>query len=91
MATNLRLRPDAEEAVRREAHRTGSSQQDVIRDAVDAHLGLTAARGAGDETSALVAAGAVRAPRRRYRRLEERLVLPAGTTSADLLDRSDRL
>lgn len=40
MATNLRLRPETEEALRLEAERTGRSQQEIIREALDLHLGL---------------------------------------------------
>jgi hypothetical protein len=91
MATNLRLRKDAVEALRREAHRTGRSQQDVIRDAVDRQLGLmSATAGGGDELYALLATGAVRRPRSVYRRAVKRLRLPQRVTSADLLDRHDR-
>jgi hypothetical protein len=38
MATNLRLRPEAEQALRIRSERTGDSQQKIIRDAVDAYL-----------------------------------------------------
>ena len=91
MATNLRLREEAEEAVRREAKRTGRSQQEVIRDAVDRHLGLASAGPQATELEALVAVGEIRRPRAPYRRATARLRLDDGVTSADLLDRSDRL
>jgi hypothetical protein len=91
MAMNLRLSPDAEQAVRREAKRTGHSQQEVIREAVGQHLGLIAGKGASDELSLLVSTGTVRPPRSPYRRAAKRLTLPSGFTSGDLLDRSDRL
>lgn len=37
---NLRLRPDAAKALREESERTGLSQQEILRRAVDEHLGL---------------------------------------------------
>jgi hypothetical protein len=43
MATNLRLRADAEAAVRAEAERSNRSQQDVIRAAIASYLHLDAA------------------------------------------------
>jgi hypothetical protein len=90
MATNLRLRPDAEEAVRAEARRSGRSQQEVIREAVDRYLGL-APRTAANEPDRLLASGAVHPPRVPYRQPRRRLTLPRGAATADLLDRSDRL
>lgn len=91
MAMNLRLSPDAEDAVRREAERTGRSQQEVIREAVRRHLGLSADHGARSDLDALVSTGVVRPPRVPYRKVTHRLSLPPGTTTADLLDRHDRL
>jgi len=40
MAVNLRLRPETAEALRAESERTGLSQQEILRRAVDEHLGL---------------------------------------------------
>jgi len=40
MATNLRLRPETEHALKLEAERSGRSQQEIIREALDLHLGL---------------------------------------------------
>lgn len=88
---NLRLGADAEEAVRREAQRTGRSQQDVIREAVGRHLGLSAGESPRSDLSLLISTGAVRPPRTPYRRVVKRLSLPPGITSADLLDRDDRI
>ncbi len=90
MATNLRLRPDAEDAVRAEAKRTGRSQQEVIREAIDRYLVL-GPETAGSDLDLLVASGAVRPPRLPYRRPRRRLTLPVGVTTAELLDRSDRV
>jgi Ribbon-helix-helix protein, copG family len=91
MATNLRLSLEAEEAVRREAERTGRSQQEVIRAAVDRHLGLSPKDPPAGELAVLISAGSVRPPRTAYRRAGKRIVLPTGVTSAELLDRSDRI
>jgi hypothetical protein len=89
-ATNLRLRPDAAEAVRAEAERSGRSQQDVIRTAIDRDLGL----GAGSETTrsraALLTAG-VKPPRTPYAAPTTRVVLAPGVTTRALLDRTDRV
>jgi len=87
---NLRLRPDAEEAVRAEAKRTGRSQQEIIREAIDRFLMLRT-QGASSDLEVLVASGMVRRPRLPYRRPRRRLTLPPGVTSAELLDRSDRV
>ncbi len=91
MAMNLRLGSEAAEAVRHEAQRTGRSQQDVIREAVNRHLGLLGGEQPRSELGALIATGSVRAPRTPYRRITERLELPQGLTTDDLLDRSDRI
>lgn len=40
MAMNLRLRPEAAEALRAESEQTGLSQQEILRRAVDEYLGL---------------------------------------------------
>lgn len=87
---NLRLSPDAEAALRREAERTGRSQQEVVREAVNRQLGLSLPSGSS-ELGALVATGTVRPPRVAHRRVAARLTLPPRTTSADLLDRDDRI
>lgn len=91
MATNLRLSDDAHEAVRREAVRSGRSQQDVIRDAIAQHLGVGTRAQARTDLAVLVASGAVRAARTKAIAHGRRLVLPPGMTTADLLDRNDRL
>lgn len=57
---NLRLSPEAEEAVRREAERTGRLQQAVIREAIGRHLGLVAGEHAQSELGVLVSMGNVR-------------------------------
>jgi len=91
VAVNLRLSSEAEEAVRREAERTGRSQQAVIREAIGRHLGLVAGESARSELGMLVSTGTVRPPRGPSRKVVQRLRLPPGVTSADLLDRGDRV
>jgi len=88
---NLRLSPEAEEAVRREAERTGRSQQEVIREAIGRHLGLVTGESARSELGLLVSTGTVCPPRAPARKVVNRLRLPPGVTSADLLDRGDRV
>lgn len=77
--------------MRAEAQRSGRSQQDVIRAAVDRYLATVATADHPDsDLDQLVNTGAVRPPRVPYRRPRRRLPLPAGVTTADLLDRDDR-
>lgn len=63
MATNLRLRPDAEAALRAEAQRSGRSQQKILRDAIDRYLNL--ARGDSASGDALLRSGTLLPPRTR--------------------------
>ncbi len=91
MATNLRLRPDAEAAVRTEAERSGRSQQDVIRDAIDRQLGLTPSGTAPDGLDTLIASGAVRRARTPFQRTTDRIPLPPGVTTIDLIGREERI
>jgi hypothetical protein len=91
MATNLRLDPTTEAALRREAEQTGRSQQAIIREALVRHLGLGVGAGEAREVDALVDAGTVRPPRTPLRTATRRLRLPAGVSSDSLLDRDDRL
>lgn len=86
MATNLRLRPETERALKLRSERTGRSQQDLIRAALDEYLGLVPP--ATQTLDELVAAGVVSPPR--PRRNAPRITLPLGVTTADLLDREDR-
>lgn len=91
MATNLRLRPTAEAALREESERTGRSQQELIREAVDRFLGLTerptVIPGSIED---LYARGVLIPPKQPMRHAKRRLKLPEGVTSLDLLDREDR-
>lgn len=91
MATNLRLRPEAESALREAAERSGRSQQELIREALDRYLGLDAAQPARDSLDDLVRKGLVVLPKEPLSKPQRRLKLPAGVTSLDLLDREDRI
>jgi hypothetical protein len=95
MATNLRLRADAATALQEHAESTGMSQQEIIRRAIDAYL----AREAGHPTSAVEASAESRGggapgilpPRHPFLVAERLIELPPDVTSADLLDRNDRI
>jgi len=91
MATNLRLRSETENALRAEAERSGRSQQELIREAVDRYLGLVPDIAVTSNEDPLLTSGAVRAPRVPYRRPRRRITLPSGVTTSDLLDRADRM
>jgi hypothetical protein len=91
MATNLRLRPDAEQALRDEAARTGRSQQEILREAVDVYLGLHESRPARTEADVLIAGRVVLPPRRPFAESEELAELGPGTSTLDLLERDDRV
>lgn len=87
---NLRLRAEAEQALRSEAVRSHRSQQDVLRAAVDRYLGL-AEGGLVHGPEELLTRGNLRPPRTPYRK-----VVPAADTvseipSLTLLDRDDRI
>lgn len=83
MSTNLRLSTEAAEALRAAARRTGRSQQDLLREAVDEYLGLR--RDATTREHA-VKAGLVRPPAP-FQDVKPGIVLPQGTSSIDLLER----
>lgn len=88
VATNLRLRPEAEEALRAEAERSQRSQQDILREAVDRYLGLS---DGGDPVDDLIARGRVRPPRSAYRRVvPDPTTAGDGPSTAELLGRDDR-
>lgn len=87
MAMNLRLRPEAAEALRAESERTGLSQQEILRRAVDEHLGLAPrTRNPGWPDW-------IEPPSEPYRAPTVLLTLPEGVTSLDLLEatREERL
>lgn len=86
---NLRLRPDAEQALRAEADRSRRSQQDVLRAAVDRYLGLDDG-GSGEPRDELLASGKVRPPRTAYRKILPGVDATSDVPSLSLLDRADR-
>lgn len=74
-------------ALRSESTRTGRSQQEIVREAIAAKLGL-----AIDETALqeAIREGRVEEPEP-FRDFEPPLTLLAGRTSIDLLERADRV
>ena len=93
MAPNLRLDQKAEEALRAASVRTGRSEQDLIREAVDVALGLTTAPGRDEdsEREQRLAQLGIRPARHAYREPDRLITLAQGGTSADLLERDGRL
>jgi len=91
MATNLRLRPELEAAVRAEAERSKRSQQEVIRAAIESYLQLDD----GSESSLAAARRAyaqrIRPARTPFMTTTDRIILPGGLSSLDLLQREDRI
>jgi hypothetical protein len=85
MSTNLRLSPDAEVALRDAARKSGRSQQDLLREAVDRYLGLSRESGTRDRA---VAAGVVRPPSP-FRDTKPAVRLRRGVSSLGLLDRDE--
>jgi hypothetical protein len=85
MATNLRLNEEAAAALREASLRTGRSQQDLLREAVDNYLGLGADHG---ERARAVASGLVRPPTR-FLDVAPTITLARGRTTLELLDRDD--
>jgi hypothetical protein len=86
MATNLRLSARTAQALREASHRSGRSQQELLREAVDRYLGLDEA--ATDRERA-IALGVVKRPTP-FQDIRPTIALPTGLTSLDLLDRDDR-
>lgn len=80
---NLRLRPEAAAALKAESERTGLSQQEILRRAVDEHLGLVP-RTARQRLPDWVIPAA-----EPYRRVEPSLVLPDGMTVVEFIDREE--
>jgi hypothetical protein len=85
VSTNLRLSPDAAVALRDAARKSGRSQQELLREAVDRYLGLTREGGARDQA---VAAGLVRPPTP-FRDTKPAVQLRRGVSSLGLLDRDE--
>lgn len=86
MATNLRLSERTAAALREEAARRGTSQAEVIREAVDRYLGIDPEM---TDRERAIASGLVREGTP-YRDVEPWIVLPDGMTSLDVLDRDER-
>lgn len=86
MSTNLRLSEELAGALREEAARRGTSQQEIVREAIAKELGM-----APESTpmERAVNSGIVEAPEP-FRDDVPTLTLPRGTRSLDLLDREDR-
>lgn len=82
---NLRLRPEAAAALKAESVRTGVSQQEILRRAIDDHLGL------GPRPRPVTLPDWVSPPARMYAPITPTLRLPDGMTTTDLLDRGDRV
>lgn len=91
MATNLRLRPDAEVALRTRATAAGRSQQELIREAVDRYLGLISEPLPRTGAGALLASGGVLPARHGFRESAELLPLRDGVGTLRMLDREDRV
>ena len=89
MATNLRLRPDAEVALRTRASAAGRSQQELIREAVDRYLGLVSEPLPRTGEGALLASGGVLPARTRFRESAALLPLRDGVSTLRMLDRED--
>ncbi len=70
--------------------RSGRSQQELIREALDQFLGL-GVEPVSRSMDALIADGTVIPPRVPYRRADRLLELSDGVTSLDLLGREDRV
>ncbi len=87
VGTNLRLSDELAAALRKESARTGRSQQEIVREAIAAKLGLVT-----DETELeeAIREGRVEAPEP-FRDFEPPLTLPPGRSSMDLLERDDRV
>jgi Ribbon-helix-helix protein, copG family len=83
----VRLGTEMEAALRAEAQRTGRSQQNILREAVEKYLG----RKPSQATDPLITRGTVAPPRVPFRDVRPRLHLWPGESSLDLLDRADRI
>ena len=86
MATNLRLNEKTAKALRDAAKSRGQSQQELIREALERFLGLESEMSDRDRA---IASGLVKAGTP-FVDFEPFLVLPAGMTTLDLLDRDER-
>ncbi|MBI4898704.1 MAG: ribbon-helix-helix protein, CopG family [Actinobacteria bacterium] len=87
---NLRLSESATAAVKAESVRTGRSQQDIIRQAVDRYLAEPERGTAGAPNRASLRETVI-PPRTPFKHDIETIQLPDGLNSLDLLDREDRI
>ena len=85
MATNLRLSERTATALREASQRTGRSQQDLLREAIDCFLGLSADEPTRDRA---VASGLVKAPTP-FIDVAPSIKLGRGMTTLDLLERDE--
>jgi hypothetical protein len=83
MSTNLRLSQEAAAALRDFSAKTGRSQQELIREAVDRFLGRNREP---DGRQRAIEAGLVKAPTP-FQDIEPSVRLGYGVTTAELLDR----
>jgi hypothetical protein len=83
MSTNLRLTERAATALRAAAAKSGRSQQDLLREAVDRYLGLDDPQNSRERA---LSQGLVKAPMP-MRDVEPSIRLKPGTGTLDLLDR----
>ncbi|MFD7156328.1 ribbon-helix-helix protein, CopG family [Kribbella sp. NPDC059898] len=94
MAMNLRLPDATAAALQAEAERTGQSQQQIVRDAVDRRLHLPIDHEAMEaqmtDRQRAWSTLTVQPARIPYRKVRPRLRLRKGETSLELLDRDDR-
>jgi hypothetical protein len=83
VSTNLRLSERAAAALRAAASRSGRSQRELVREAVDRYLGLDERQNSRDRA---LPQGLVKAPTP-LRDVEPWIHLAPGMTTLDLLDR----
>ncbi|SDI89284.1 Ribbon-helix-helix protein, copG family [Frankineae bacterium MT45] len=85
VSTNLRLSEETAAALRGLSERSGRSQQDLLRDAVNRYLGLTGSESSRDRA---VSAGVVRPPTP-FQDVVPFIELGDGVRTLELLDRDD--
>lgn len=83
VAMNLRLSDAAAAALRAAAQRTGRSQQELLREAVEQYLGLHRDSTTREQA---IQSGLVRPPAP-FQDVKPGIVLPTGQSSIDLLER----
>ena len=88
---NLRLPPETERALRAEAARSGRSQQQLIREALDRYLQSSDDRSRASTAESLIASRRLLPARTPFRDVVPKLRLPSGITTGDLIARDDRI